>query len=136
MENKHYELQILPLFENDLNAIIDYITIALKNPEAAVRLVDDVETAITERLSASESSSSNYERRHPYYRITLRNLIIFYIVIGNAIEVQRILYIIVTIVKNRRKQYPDHYDRGIFYFNFAYVSSASSSTALNLSSAF
>ena len=47
MENKHYDLQILPLFENDLNAIIDYITIALKNPEAAARLVAHVEAVMT-----------------------------------------------------------------------------------------
>ncbi len=95
MENKHYDLQILPLFENDLNAIIDYITIALKNPEAAARLVDDVETAITERLSAPESFEtflSNHERRYPYYRIPVRNFIIFYVVIGNVMEVRRILY--------------------------------------------
>lgn len=50
MGNKVYKLSFLPLFENDLNEIVDYITFELKNPEAASRLVDDVEAAIMKRL--------------------------------------------------------------------------------------
>lgn len=95
MNDKQYELRILPLFESDLNAITDYITIVLKNPDAAVRLVDDVETAITERLSAPEAFEhfpSKRERRYPYYRITVRNYTIFYVVIGSVMEVRRIMY--------------------------------------------
>ncbi len=41
MDNK-FTLKILPLFEEDLNEIVDYISINLKNPIAANRLVDDV----------------------------------------------------------------------------------------------
>ena len=42
MGNKAYRLTFLPLFEDDLNEIVDYITFELNNPEAASRLVDDV----------------------------------------------------------------------------------------------
>ena len=49
MNEKHYDLRFLPLFEDDLNEIVDYITYRLRNPAAAERLVDDVETAILER---------------------------------------------------------------------------------------
>ena len=45
MIGKRYELRILPLFEDDLNEIADYITYRLRNPTAAERLVDDVEAA-------------------------------------------------------------------------------------------
>ena len=75
--------------------IVDYITIQLQNPVAAENLVDDIETAIQERLHCAESFEpyhSAKERRYPYYRIQVRNFTIFYIVIGNIIEVRRILY--------------------------------------------
>lgn len=35
MSTKNYELRILPLFEDDLNEIIDYIAGTLGNPIAA-----------------------------------------------------------------------------------------------------
>ena len=42
MQPKKYNLSFLPLFEQDLNEIIDYIALTLKNPEAAMRLFYDV----------------------------------------------------------------------------------------------
>ena len=49
------EVELLPLFEDDLNEIIDYIAGALENPVAAVNFVDEVEKAIHERLQSAES---------------------------------------------------------------------------------
>ena len=43
MNGKHYNLRILPLFEDDLNEILDYISFHLHNPSAADTLIDDVE---------------------------------------------------------------------------------------------
>lgn len=60
MENKHYELSFLPLFEQDLNEAVDYITNTLNSPQAALNLVDEVEKAIFERLK----NPSGYEL-HP-----------------------------------------------------------------------
>lgn len=51
MENKSYKLRYLPLFEQDLISTASYITNVLKNEDAAIRLVDDVEAAILERLN-------------------------------------------------------------------------------------
>lgn len=95
MNEKHYDLRFLPLFEDDLDEIVDYITYRLKNPTAAERLVDDVETTILERLPHAESFEpflSARERQYPYYRIQVRNFTVFYVVIGNIMEVRRILY--------------------------------------------
>ena len=95
MNEKHYDLRFLPLFEDDLNEIVDYITYRLRNPAAAERLVDDVEAAILERLPCAESFEpfhSARERQYPYYRIQVRNFTVFYVVIGNIMEVRRILY--------------------------------------------
>lgn len=95
MGTKHYELRILPLFEDDLNEIVDYITYRLRNPIAAEHLIDEVEKAISERLSCAESFEpyrSHQERKYPYYRIQVKNFTVFYVVIGNTMEVRRILY--------------------------------------------
>ena len=95
MDGKRYELRILPLFEGDLNEIVDYITFRLHNPIAAERLVNDVQAAIHERLSCAEAFEpyrSAKEREYPYYPIQVRNFTIFYVVIGNIMEVRRILY--------------------------------------------
>lgn len=95
MIGKRYELRILPLFEDDLNEIVDYITYRLRNPLAAERLVDDVEAAIEERRGCAEAFEpypSSRKRTHPYYRIQVRNFTIFYVVIDGTMEVRRILY--------------------------------------------
>lgn len=95
MNGKRYKLSILPLFEDDLNEIVDYISIRLKNPIAAQNLVDDVERAIRDRLTCAEAFQpypSVRDREYPYYCIPVKNFSIFYVVIGDTMEVRRILY--------------------------------------------
>ena len=95
MDGKHYKLSILPLFEDDLNEIVDYISVRLQNPIAAEDFVDAVENAIQDRFSCAEAFEpyhSAKERRYPYYRIQVKNYTIFYVVIGDTIEVRRIVY--------------------------------------------
>ncbi len=92
---KKYELRFLPLFEDDLNSIIDYISLKLKNPIAAENFVNDVEKAIAERLPFAESFEvypSAFNHKYPYYYIQVHNYFIFYVVIGNVMEVRRIVY--------------------------------------------
>ena len=95
MSTQGYKLSFLPLFEKDLDEITDYIANHLQNPDAALRLIDDIEIAINKRLEipltfAPYPSSKN--RPHPYYRINVRNFSVFYIVIGDTMEVRRVLY--------------------------------------------
>lgn len=95
MNGKRYKLSILPLFEDDLSEIVDYISIRLKNPVAAQNLVDDVEWAIRDRLTCAEAFQpypSVRNREHPYYCIPVKSFSIFYVVIGDTMEVRRILY--------------------------------------------
>lgn len=95
MSNKKYRLQYLPLFEQDLIQTASYITNVLKNPDAAEKLVDDVETAILERLNnplAFEPYPSVKKRKYPYYRIYVRNYVVYYVVIGDVMEVRRFMY--------------------------------------------
>ena len=56
----------------------NYITNVLKNEDAAIRLIDDVESAILERPDnpvAFEPYHSVKKRDHPYYRIYVRNYV-------------------------------------------------------------
>lgn len=95
MDGRRYKLSILPLFEDDLNEIVDYITYRLRNPLAAEHLVDEVERAIEDRLDCAESFEpypSSRERKYPYYRIQVKNFTIFYVVIGDTMEVRRMIY--------------------------------------------
>ncbi|MFI3169200.1 MAG: type II toxin-antitoxin system RelE/ParE family toxin [Faecalibacterium sp.] len=95
MSEKCYKLRILPLFEDDLNEIVDYIKWKLRNPIAAHHLVDAVELAIYKRLPCAESFQkypSKKDRTHPYYHIIVKNFTVFYVVIDDVMEVRRILY--------------------------------------------
>ncbi len=95
MENKPYQLRYLPIFEQDLINTANYITNVLKNEDAALRLIDDVESAILERLDnpvAFEPYRSVKKRDHPYYRIYVRNYVVYYVVIGDVMEVRRLIY--------------------------------------------
>ncbi|QRG86682.1 type II toxin-antitoxin system RelE/ParE family toxin [Bulleidia sp. zg-1006] len=95
MNRRTYKLTFLPLFEKDLLKITDYITNTLQNPGAAHRLVDDIELAIVKRLEMPLSFvpyQSSKIRKHPYYRINVRNFSIFYVIIDDTMEVRRLLY--------------------------------------------
>lgn len=95
MNNQTYRINYLPLFEQDLNEIVDYITVDLQNPAAAHKLVNKVEKAIIKRLDNPlmyAPYSSSKTRQYQYYRIDVDSYAIFYVVIDDVMEVRRILY--------------------------------------------
>lgn len=95
MENKVYRLQYLPLFQQDLMEAVNYISMVLKNPDAALKLIDNVETAILERLNnpaSFEPYRSVKKRRYNYYRIYIGNYVVYYVLNDNVMEVRRFLY--------------------------------------------
>lgn len=95
MSKNTYKLTFLPLFKEDLLETIDYITNTLQNPKAAHRLVDDIESAIDKRLESPllfAPYQSSTTRELPYYRISVRNFSVFYVVVGDTMEVRRLLY--------------------------------------------
>jgi len=92
---KEYTLSYLPIFDADLAEAWNYIAFKLMNPSAAYKLVSDTEKAILKRLKTPESFQqyhSKKERERPYCRIQIRNFTIWYVVIGNVMEVRRFLY--------------------------------------------
>lgn len=100
MTNKKYMLRYLPLFYKDLEEKIVYIAEELHNEKAANDLLDEVEEAILKSQPVAESFEpyrSLRERRYPYYRIYVKNFVIYYVVIDDEgenkiMEVRRILY--------------------------------------------
>ena len=77
----------------------DYIANHLHNPQAAYDLIDAAEKAILERqrnAEAFEQYPSRKDRLYPYYRIYVKNYIVFYVVIPEkdhkVMEVRRFLF--------------------------------------------
>ena len=107
MENKSYQLRYLPIFETDLLSTVNYITNVLKNEDAAHRLVDDIESAILKRLEnplAFEPYRSAKRREYPYYRIYVRNYVVYYVVIGNGVN-----QLVQDAIRNQQSQRYDQY---------------------------
>lgn len=100
MTSMKYNLRYLPLFYEDLEEKIVYIAEKLHNEKAANDLLDEVERAILERQPVAESFEpyrSLRERHYPYYRIYVKNFVIYYVVIDDEgedkiMEVRRFLY--------------------------------------------
>ena len=99
MADTKYILRYLPLFYEDLEEKVAYMAETLKNPQAAKNLLDLVEPAILERLPSAESFEpyrSLKDRRYPYYRIYVKNFVIYYVVVDDEgskkiMEVRRFL---------------------------------------------
>lgn len=92
---KKYNVKYSELFYKDLNSILIYIKCELENPKAAINLFDEVMKAIINR-SVSPSSYqklySNRKRKQLYYKISVKNYTVFYVLNNSEMEVRRILY--------------------------------------------
>jgi len=90
-----YTLEYTEVFNEELAEAVRYIAYELRNPDAAVRLLERSEAAIQERLFAPESFEpvpTARDREHPYYRIPVGNYVVLYCVIGNVVDVRRFVY--------------------------------------------
>lgn len=100
MADTKYILRYLPLFEEELEEKIMYIAEKLKNPQAANELLHAGETAILERLPKAEAFEPYHslkERKYPYYRIYVKNFVVYCVVIDDegpekVMEVRHFLY--------------------------------------------
>ena len=100
MADTKYQLLYLPLFDEDLEQKVVYMAVDLGNAKAANDLLDAVEKAILERQPVAEAFEPYHslrERRYPYYRIYVKNFVVWYVVIDDEgddkiMEVRRFLY--------------------------------------------
>ena len=90
-----YKIVYTPLFQRDLNEILDYITGQLKNPIVANDFLDALEKEILS-VRAFPTAPAPYpttkKRPLPYYPLRVKNFTAFYVVIGDVIEFRRLLY--------------------------------------------
>ena len=100
MSKIEYSQSYLPLFYDDLESLVMYISDVLCNKTVANELLNAVEAAILDRLPKAEAFEpyhSKKERKYPYYRIYVKNYTVYYVVIPNGrnkkiMEVRRILH--------------------------------------------
>ncbi len=93
------KLSFLPQFSEDLNQAVEYISNVLMNPITAYNLIDEIESAIYDRLNNSPEAFEPYpskrQRMYPYYRIFVKDYTVYYVVIhtaqGSVMEVRRLL---------------------------------------------
>ena len=96
---KKVSIRYLPIFKDDLVESINYIRETLLNDKAANDLIDEVEKAILNRSTAPKSFEQYHslkEREHPYYRIYVKNYVVYYVVIPGdppIMEIRRFLYV-------------------------------------------
>ncbi len=68
MTDKKYKLKFLPLFEQDLNDTVDYISLKLKNPKAARDFVNEVQAAIRKRQACPKSFEPYHSEKERRYK--------------------------------------------------------------------
>lgn len=95
MNQRPYKLQYLPLFWDDLNNAVSYISNTLHSPKAAERFVDEVEAKILDYSFVPTSAplyGSTKQRALPYHWFPVGNYMVFYVAFDNVMEVRRLLY--------------------------------------------
>lgn len=91
--NHKFTLKYSITFYEDFEKIILYIQKELKNMIAANNLIDEIEQAIDNRLqNPLDYEQYKTKKGNTYYRIYIKNYIIFYTVTGNNMEIRRIIY--------------------------------------------
>ena len=92
---QRYRLHYLPLFWDDLNDAVFYIADVLRAPEAAERLLDNLEAAILARMEAPTIApvyKTTRKRPLPYYWFEVGNYMVFYVVYDDVVEMRRFIY--------------------------------------------
>jgi len=94
-KQKRFKPQYLPLFWDDLNSAVTYISDVLHATEAAERLIDQVENGILEHLH-NPTMAAMYQttqgRPLTYYWFEVGNYMVFYVIFDDVIEVRRFVY--------------------------------------------
>ena len=93
-QNKKYKLEISTRGEKDLNNIVDYMIDILKNPIAA----DNFTIELYKKLNIRLLNPLGFQKYHStktkntYYKLSVNNYTVFYIVRSSVVKVKRIIY--------------------------------------------
>ena len=95
MAKNKYTVKYLSSFSIELDEIIYYVTFILKNPKAAERILQCIQSAIEKRRESPESYEiykSKVNIKYDWYRIYIGNFIIFYTIRDDVMEIAHIIY--------------------------------------------
>jgi toxin ParE1/3/4 len=90
---KKYKIEYLPVAEEDLIEIIQYIT--LDNPEAALMMANKIDETISilETFPNSRSIPNDVRLQALNYRVlVVEPYLLFYVLINDIVEIRRILH--------------------------------------------
>ena len=90
-----FDLKIFPLAQADLESIFDYISVALCNPAAALKQIDDFEKAFDNLKIFPKSCphiDNEYVKDKTLRKLVVNNYIAFYRIRENEIQIIRVLY--------------------------------------------
>lgn len=97
-----HKLKYLSLAQKDLNDIIDYIVDIIKEPKAALDLVDLLDGSIL-RLQQFPYACRVYQfielLQLEYRMLIVKNYLVFYVVNEDVVEIHRIIYAKMDITK-------------------------------------
>ena len=89
------ELRYLPSFRQELNSIVEYIAFTLEAPQAALNLLNKLETSL-DSLKLFPLAHRLYRPAKPisteYRVLTVGNYLVFYVALEDVIEIHRIIY--------------------------------------------
>jgi addiction module RelE/StbE family toxin len=90
-----YAIKYLPVAKKDLLEIIGYISEKLEAPKAALDFIDELEKKIL-GLKTNPYSHRLYRPSRPidteYRLLTIKNYLVFYVVVDTIVEIHRIVY--------------------------------------------
>jgi len=89
------DIVYLPSFQQDLDAITDYIAYTLEAPQAASNLLDELEKSINDLKMFPLAHRLYCPIRSltvEYRVLTVKNYLVFYVVLEKTIEIHRIIY--------------------------------------------
>jgi toxin ParE1/3/4 len=90
---KKYEIKYLPIAEQDLTEIIEYVL--LDNPDAAINLLNQLDHSISqlELFPLLGITPNDLRLQSLNYRMLIAdNYLVFYVVLEDTIEIRRILH--------------------------------------------
>lgn len=91
--NKKYRIEYLPIAEQDLTDIIEYIT--LDSPQSALKLLDEIDESIL-KLEYFPYMGINPRdtrlQRLKYRILVISSYLVFYVVKDDYVEIRRILH--------------------------------------------
>lgn len=94
-KNRRYQIKYLPVARRDLQDIIDYIAFDLEVPETAIKMLNTLETEILtlqENPFRGSVYLSNRSHGSQYRKLFVKNYVIFYLILEDTVEIQRVFY--------------------------------------------